>query len=218
MSKLAQLRQDLLPKEQGTAEGYTLVSEEGLENIEELLKKIKKEKIGGNFVETGAWKGGACIYARSVMNELGLTGTVYACDSFEGLPKPDDKYPVDAGDEHWKIKDLNIKVADAENNFIKFGCRDGVEIVKGFFEETMPVLKNKVGEIAILRLDGDMYGSTMVVLENLYDNVVDGGYIIVDDYALHGCKKAVDNFIKSRGITPEIKSVDHCIIYWKKHV
>ena len=82
-------------------------------------------------------------------------------------------------------------------------------IIKGWFQDTLPQNIDKIGNIAILRLDGDWYESTKVCLEYLYDNVVEGGYILVDDYNFWpGCKKAVDEFFDNRKIFPNIIKVD----------
>ena len=61
--------------------------------------------------------------------------------------------------------------------------------------------KDKIEKIAILRLDGDWYESTKVALENLYDLVVSGGYIVIDDYYFwDGCKKAVNDFVSEKDL------------------
>ena len=100
-------------------------------------------------------------------------------------------------------------------NFESYGLlNDNVIFIKGFFEDSLP--KANIGKLAILRLDGDMYSSTIQVLEQLYDNVQIGGYIIIDDYALQGCKIAVNDFRQSRKITDEIIEIDYTGIFWKK--
>ena len=149
------------------------------------------------------------------MNHLNIKGTVYACDSFEGLPKPDTKnYPADDGDGHYQIDNLKVSEEVVRANFHKYGVLDGVVFVKGWFKDTMPELKKQIQRIAILRLDGDMYESTVNVLDNLYDLVVCGGFIIIDDYCLKNCKTAIDEFIQDKGIT--LNRVDQCIHYFRK--
>ena len=89
-----------------------------------------------------------------------------------------------------------------------------VIFIKGYFEHS---LKNTdIKQLALLRLDGDMYSSTIQVLTQLYDKVSPGGYIIIDDYALPGCRKAVDKFRKKRNIRSKLKIVDHTGRYWIK--
>lgn len=195
----------------------TLIPLIGLENIEFVLRDIKENEIKGDFVETGVWQGGACIYARAVMNELKLEGNVYVCDSFVGLPKPDIKnFPQDEGDVHSQIDVLKVSLETVTDNFLRYDLLDGVKFVKGWFKDTMPVLKNEIKSIAVLRLDGDMYESTVEVLDNLYDLVPVGGFIIIDDYCLTRCKIAVDEFFIKKGIKSTFNRIDQCIHYWKK--
>jgi O-methyltransferase len=102
------------------------------------------------------------------------------------------------------------------DNFRKFDLLDErVKFVKGWFHETLPSCA--VGQIALLRLDGDMYESTIVSLEALYDRVAPGGFVIVDDYGyLESCRSAVHDFFQSRGLNPEIEKIDWTGVYWRK--
>jgi hypothetical protein len=88
---------------------------------------------------------------------------------------------------------------------------------KGWFQDTLPADAPGIGEIALLRLDGDWYASTKVCLEHLYDKVVKGGFVVVDDYgAYEGCRKAVDEFMQSRSIKAYLHHVDMECKYWIK--
>ncbi len=196
----------------------SLIGYAGLSNIYHALKCAQENGLDGDFVETGAWKGGAALYARSVMNELGMTGKVYVCDSFKGLPPPDtDNYPLDEGDGHHLEPKLAISKEEVESYFKEYNLLEGVEFIEGWFKDTMPTLAKKTKDISVLRLDGDMYESTMQVLEALYDKVPVAGLVIVDDYLLDRCKWAIDDFYKKRGLTEEIKRVDHTgIAIWQK--
>ena len=93
-----------------------------------------------------------------------------------------------------------------------------VVIRKGWFQNTLPIAKNEIGPITLLRLDGDWYESTKVCLENLYDKVIPGGYIIIDDYGHHeGCKIAVDEFLKNLSFPIELHPiVDSAGRYFQK--
>ncbi|MBT2717336.1 TylF/MycF family methyltransferase [Bacillus sp. ISL-57] len=64
--------------------------------------------------------------------------------------------------------------------------------LKGWFKDTLP--NALIQNLTILRLDGDMYGSTMVSLRNLYTKVSIGRFIIGDDFSLPGCNAAVIDF------------------------
>ena len=192
----------------------TLIGEDGLDNIKDLLEKVKENNIRGAFVEAGIWRGGACIYARAVMDYLKILEPVYGCDSFVGLPPP--KWKQDEGDQHNLIRELRVSRPTVEENIRYFVLEGNIELVPGFFEETMPQLKNTLHKISILRIDGDMYQSTTEVLENLYDKVSVGGYIICDDYALAGARMAIDEFREKYGIKNPLIKVNDTIYYWQK--
>lgn len=195
----------------------TLIRNDGLTNIENLLRIVEFEGVVGDFVETGVWKGGAVIFAKYIINKLGLNSKVYVCDSFRGLPKPNPKYTADKGDIHHTVSHLNIPKSVVEDNFKRYDLLDdNVVFVEGWFSDTMPELKKQIDKISILRLDGDMYESTIVVLENLYDLVSDGGYIIIDDFSLDGARQATIDFRAKYDITSPLIKVNHTIFYWKK--
>ena len=141
---------------------------------------------------------------------------VYLADSFEGLPLPDrEKFPADEGDVGHSVKFLAVPQDEVENNFRRFGLLDDqVVFLKGWFEDTLP--RAPMNKLAVLRLDGDMYSSTMLALEHLYPKLSRGGYCIIDDYALTGCKKAVDDFRARNKIVAELEVVDWTGRYWRK--
>ncbi|HUP59862.1 MAG TPA: TylF/MycF/NovP-related O-methyltransferase [Thermoanaerobaculia bacterium] len=91
-----------------------------------------------------------------------------------------------------------------------------VEIRKGWFQDTLPSAKHEIGSIAVLRLDGDWYESTRVCLDNLYDLVAPGGYVIIDDYNYwEGCKRAVDEFLAARGLGVALVAVGDSAVWWE---
>lgn len=192
----------------------TLIGEDGLDNIKELLEKVKEKNVPGAFVEAGIWRGGACIWARAVMDYLGIREPVIGCDSFVGLPPP--KWVQDEGDQHYLVRELAVSQRTVEENIRYFVLEGNITLVPGFFEETMPTLKDGLGDISILRVDGDLYGSTMEVLENLYNKVSVGGFIIADDYALPGAKMAIDDFRDKYQIKNSLIKVNETIHYWQK--
>lgn len=104
---------------------------------------------------------------------------------------------------------------EVEQNFLKYGLLDAqVRFLEGWFRETLPTAP--IERLCVLRLDGDMYESTMVALESLYDRVSPGGFVIVDDYlAVPGCRAAVDDFRRTRGITAELVPIDWSGHYWR---
>jgi hypothetical protein len=107
-----------------------------------------------------------------------------------------------------------------EGNLKALGAWDDtrIRVVKGWFNESIPV--TPVGDIAFLRLDGDLYTSTIHVLRLLYDKVVDGGLVYVDD-SFEGCKAAVTEFRNSRKITSPMHEIDEGggrfeALWWRK--
>ena len=173
---------------------HTMIGLIRLENIQFCVEDVIKNNVEGDMIEAGVWKGGATILMRLILKKYGINDRiVFAADSFEGLPKPDPKYPSDAGDIHHTFDALQVSLEEVKQNFELYGVLDKqVMFLKGWFKDT---LKNPpFQKLSVLRLDGDMYGSTIDILENLYDKVSSGGYVIVDDYELIPCRKAIKDF------------------------
>ena len=106
---------------------------------------------------------------------------------------------------------------EVQTNFRSFGLLDDhVHFCKGYFVDSLPLCG--ISQIAVFRMDGDMYESTMDQLFNLYDKVQIGGIIIVDDYNIDACVRAVHDFRNWHGITEEIQRIpgDRSGIYWIK--
>ena len=175
-----------------------------LDELRDLIERCEKDRVPGHIVETGVWAGGACIWAAAVLENLdanrhlsigGRTSPrlVYVCDSFKGLP------PSTHPKETLEFTENSLAVSQerVEANFRQFGLLHRAVFVKGWFKDTMPTLNIPV---AVLRMDGDLYESTEDVLKYMYDRVSPGGYVIVDDYQLPSCKRAVDEFRSRRHI------------------
>ena len=135
-------------------------------------------------------------------------------DSFEGLPEPtaeDEPTVVDLIRQDRNRSALQkgycLGTYEQVSNllFSDLGLeRENIFLVKGWFQDTLPEHKDRIGEISFLRIDGDWYESTKCCLENLYDNVVAGGYVLADDYHLPGCRKAVDEFLHRRRLNVKL--------------
>lgn len=195
----------------------TMIGLKRLDNLQFLIETVLKEGIPGDLIETGVWRGGACIFMRAVLKVHGVTDRlVWACDSFEGLPPPDpETYPADAGDIHHTFGFTVAPLDLVRWNFEKYGLLDDqVRFVKGFFEDTLAHIP--ADEFALLRLDGDMYGSTMVALRELYPRLSDGGFVIIDDYYLPNCARAVDDFRRQEGISSTLHRIDEQAVYFRK--
>jgi len=198
--------------------GLTMAGTRRLDNIQNCIQTISDDNIEGDFVETGVWRGGSSIWAKAVLESLGdKTRNIWCCDSFEGMPKPKEAdLAIDAKTDFSEIDYLSVDVERVRDNFRRFDLLDDrVRFLKGWFCDTLPTAP--IEKIAILRMDGDLYESTMDSLNNLYAKVSKGGFIIVDDYnSWSGCHKAVDEFRSKHGITDQIIEIDAHAVYWRK--
>ena len=155
---------------------------------------------------------------RAVLKTYGdLTRLVWVADSFQGLPKPDGRYQQDAGDHFWELSHtLGIPIETVKANFTRYGLLDDrVRFLVGWFKDTLPTAQ--INQLAVLRLDGDMYSSTMDSLLSLYHKVSAGGYVIIDDYgAVANCRQAVDDFRAANNIFEPLQQIDWSGVYWEK--
>lgn len=215
LEKLKNIKNDII------SQGVSMIGSERMQNILECSQSVLTNKIQGDFVETGVWKGGACIFMRSILKEFeDNSRKIFVCDFFEGLPK--DEMPRDL--VHHSVTDLArnhynnlaISLEDVQSYFKNFNVLDEqVVFVKGWFKDTLPCLQTET--IALLRLDGDMYSSTMDALNSLYFKVSKGGFIIIDDYGhFPQCKEAVDEFRTANNIKDQIVQIDYTGVFWKK--
>lgn len=202
------------------ADAETMIGIHRLNNLQDCIEDILEQNVQGDFMETGVWRGGASIFMRAVLKAYGDTSRlVWLVDSFQGLPKPDvEKYPADTDDTHWQYDELPVSLAEVKERFRRYDLLDDqVMFLEGWFCDTLA--KAPVQQLALLRLDGDLYESTMIALETLYPKVSLGGYIIVDDYgAVPGCKQATDVFRKANGITDPLQDIDWTGVFWKRTV
>ena len=118
--------------------------------------------------------------------------------------------------ESWADLDwLGVPLEEVKRTFERYGLLDEqVQFLVGWFAKTLP--QAPIDELALIRLDGDMYGSTMDALSALHPRLSFGGYVIVDDYWLPGCRAAVDDYRREHGITDKIRPVDRAIAYWRR--
>ena len=156
-----------------------------MKNVELLLRKAESDLVKGSFVEAGVWRGGMSIYAAAVMRVFNMhtRRMVYLCDSFQGLPAPransvrtDETYYID----HKVNRSLAVGERYVRSHFESYGIPlDNVVTVPGYFVDSLPLLREQLmrnrSRIAVLRLDGDMYDSTVDILYNLYDLVAEKG-------------------------------------------
>jgi hypothetical protein len=199
----------------------TLIGVRRLDNLHRAVDDVLNRRVAGDLIEAGAGMGGATIFMRAMLKARQVTDrTVWVADSFEGFPKPNpEQYPQD------RKMDLTAANASlgagysldaAKGRFARYGLLDDrVEFLKGWFKDTFP--KAPIENLAILRVDADLYESTMDALSMLYDRVSPGGWVIVDDYgAYQSCKSAVDDFRRSRNISEQLHIIDWTGVYWVK--
>ena len=195
-----------------TEGSLTMIGRARLDNIERCVKDVLYNDVPGDLIEAGVWRGGATIFMRAILATYGVQDrTVWVADSFAGFPPP-------SGDEpdlqRWD--QLAVPLSTVRENFERFGLMDDqVRFVEGFFRDTLPPLTAQTW--AVVRLDGDLYQSTMDGLANLYPGLAPGGWLLVDDYgSIPACARAVDDFRAAQGIAEPIESVDWCGICWQK--
>ncbi|CAF3359669.1 unnamed protein product [Rotaria socialis] len=195
--------------------GITMVGFHRLNNIEWTLRFVIINGVPGDFIECGVWRGGSSIFARAILKALNIKDRhVWVADSFQGLPKARTSHDSDA----WSTQEyLKVSLDEVQTNFRSFNLLDNqVHFCKGYFVDSLPHCN--VSQIAVLRMDGDMYESTMDQLFNLYAKVQIGGVIIVDDYNIPECHRAIHDFRDWHGISEAIQVVsgDHVGHYWIK--
>lgn len=195
---------------------HTMIGRRRLDNLQHCVESVIRDDVPGDLLEAGVWRGGATILMRAVLAAFGETGrTVWVADSFTGLPPPDPgSYPADADDRHHTQGFLAVSRAQVARNFERYGLLDGqVKFLEGWFRDTMATAP--IRSLAVLRLDGDMYESTIEVLDGLYRKVSPGGYVIVDDYALPACRSAITDFRERERIAEPIVPIDNIGVYWR---
>ena len=196
--------------------GDTMIGMKRLNSLQACVETVLQEGVPGDLVETGVWRGGASIFMRGILKAYGITDrTVFVADSFEGLPEPDDRYPEDAGSYFHTQDFLVVSREEVENNFRRYDLLDDqVHFLEGWFEDTLP--RAPIDRLAILRLDGDMYSSTMDALTSLYPKLSSGGFCIIDDYEISNCSRAVKDYRSANSIDASITEIDWTGIYWRK--
>jgi O-methyltransferase len=195
---------------------YTMVGRTGLLATYDIAEDVERKGMDGCIIECGVARGGCSALMALVVRDNNGNRKSWLFDSFEGLPAQtsEDEYeePIGGlpGDRSANMVAEGYCLGTYEEvedlMFSRLGfSRDSTFMVKGWFNDTLPQYRDKVGNVSVLRIDGDWYESTRCCLENLFDNVVSGGYIIIDDYwSVKGCRKAVDEFIEKRGLDVEL--------------
>jgi hypothetical protein len=206
-------------------QAHTMLPIKRLDNIQHCMAEIENDKVPGDCIETGVWRGGATIFMRAFLKVHGVENRrVWVADSFEGLPVPDvTRFPLEAKAHSSKTmveeyKHFAVSVDDVKDNFRRYGLLDDqVVFLKGWFKDTLP--HAPIESLSLMRLDGDYYESTMDGLVNLYPKLASGGFVVIDDYGEDMwtyCRKAVDDFRAAHGITDPLVKVDSKCYFWRR--
>ncbi len=194
-----------------------------IDQMEYIFEQLVHNKVMGSIVECGSFKGGMCMWMKTLTEILEPhlvrqdKRNIYMFDTFGYFPSPMvDKdrivHPLTEFIYHGSYYD----VESIKKNFKTLGLLDeSIHFIKGEFADTMPV--TNVGEIALLRIDSDYYGSVMLALDHYYFKIVKGGYIVIDDYYndVVSCKEAVDDFRKRHTITHLMVDCRPGVVYWQ---
>eukprot|EP00928_Gymnodinium_smaydae_P071528 TRINITY_DN55087_c0_g1_i1.p1 TRINITY_DN55087_c0_g1~~TRINITY_DN55087_c0_g1_i1.p1 ORF type:complete len:688 (-),score=82.20 TRINITY_DN55087_c0_g1_i1:15-2003(-) len=205
---------------------YTMVGDARLQHIGQMLGEVLAQRVPGDYLEAGAWRGGGGVFAQAVLRTLGTTNAdsdrrVYLCDSFRGMPAA----TTDRDHDWWKeLSVLRVSETDVAEHFRRFDLLDSrVNLKPGFFRYSLPTLRQELlaeeRQLAVLRGDGDMYESYADLLYNLYDLVPVGGFFVCDDCPHIGeALSAVEEFRERHGITEAFRTIPGAFsgMYWKK--
>ena len=195
----------------------TMIGTRRLDSLQECIEIALADDVPGDLIECGVWRGGACIFMRAVLAVHGVTDrVVWVSDSFQGMPGP--RYDQ----EEWTFPELVVSLEEVTGNFEAHGLLDGqVQFLPGWFRDTLP---GPVGQLAVLRLDGDYYSSTAHVLEALYPLLSPGGFCIIDDWNFPTCQRAVNEYREAHGIAEPVIPIEGCgpyegmAVYWRRGV
>src|ERR1035438_10305050 len=151
-----------------------MVGTRQLDQMQRCIQDVLEKKVPGDLLEAGVWRGGMIIFTRAVLKAFQSTNRkIWAVDSFAGLP------PIDGQKETfaWELGNMAVSLEEVQSNFARYGLLDDqVCFLKGYFCDTLP--DPRIGKLAILRVDADLYSSTMDHLHALYPALSVGGYAV----------------------------------------
>ena len=192
------------------------VSTDALRDVANLVHVILALDIPGDLVECGTWRGGTAFLMAELLRQAGVQDRkVWLFDSFEGMPPVEEidgaaaRAEVNHADSFLSPEKSRSRVEDVQRAANELGLGPYTECVKGWFTDTLPNTRQRVGPIALLHIDCDWYSSCRCCLDNLYDQVVDRGFVFLDDYYHYdGFTIAVHEFLAERRLPYRIESVE----------
>jgi hypothetical protein len=190
-----------------TVRPYTMSGFARLRGLYDAVTYVTAHGIAGDVVECGTARGGSAAVLGLAMKSVGMPRTLWVFDTFEGIPAP-----TSADPDHKIAAPFTGKfrgeLTDVTALFERLGILKDARLIKGRFEETLP--RTNIAAIAVLHIDGDWYDSVKACLDHLYDRVTPGGIIHIDDYGhWEGARRAVDEFLATRGISAPLQYIDY---------
>ena len=197
---------------------HTIIDYARLHRLYDLFEEQLRSVPRGDVVECGVYKGGSAALLACASLTAGHQGRIWLFDSFRGLPQPGSL------DETWRgtwLRAGDLRASEVDVRYLLFERLhldpSSVQIVPGWFEQTLPRHVGDIDPLAILHLDCDYYDSVMTCLRALYDRVLSNGLVVVDDYHyFKGCRQAVDDFLRERSIEPILRPTDRFGVYFEK--
>jgi O-methyltransferase len=192
-----------------------------LDNVRDCIASVLDDGVPGDLIETGVWRGGTAIYMRAVLAAYGAEDrAIWVADSFEGLPAPTaDAHPADREYDLDGFSGLAVSLDQVKANFAKYDLLDdNVRFLAGWFKDTLATAP--IEKLAVVRLDGDLYESTIDAITALYPKLSIGGYLIVDDYNAplfaDACGQAIRDYRAQHDITEPLQTIDWTGVYWRR--
>jgi len=208
---------EVIPFRNFVYNSHTMTSRVRLDYLQKCMEQVIFDEVKGDFIEVGAWKGGVGIFMRGFLAVNGVIDRhVWVADSFDGPPIPmsSEDHAYDFSKSKFPCMAISLDAVKAL--FSRYDLLDEqVGFIEGRFKDSLP--DAKIGQLALLRLDGSLYESTRDGLQALYGKLGVGGFVIVDDYFLASpCKEAVDEFIKAEKVNCHLMNIDDCAVCWRK--
>jgi len=201
---------------------FSMLSPARLQALYEHAVMVCRNGPKGNFVECGVAGGGSSALLAAVIKTNGSPAEtrLFCCDSFSGMPAPsrhDTHAGTDADATGWGSGTCAAPESSVQDICTRIGAADRIEIIKGYFCDTLPVWKERMAPVAFLHMDGDWYESTRDILLNLYDILSPGAYVQVDDYGYwDGCRKAIHEFERERDLSFALNRIDATGVWFVK--
>jgi hypothetical protein len=219
------------------SQAHTMIGLRRLDNIQAAVESVLRDAVPGDLIEAGVGRGGAAVFMRGVLRAYGVTDRkVFVADSFGQFPRSSaagvtarsytSPYWQEMAEvaarhpEHLAEVVTNAargtSLAEVRDTFDRYGLLDEqVRFLPGWFVDTLQT--PEIEQLALLRVDGDLYDSTIEVLRRLYPKVAAGGYVVIDDYHFFPeCREAVEDYLASLAERPVVDDVDEAAVWWRK--